>query len=153
APPGACVPQHRVGLPHSGGTPEVDAQLAPASRRRHRVMCRSLSDPVRAVVMDGLGAAGHRWIHPDRGVTVRPRATAAAATATGGLDQAGSLSGQARLARCQPRRHPPETTHASGLQRTPGPGPSTKLLFCTPTTRAMLSSQNLAATRLRSALA
>ena len=35
---GACVPQHRVGLPHSGGNPEVGAQLA----------------------LDRLGAVGHR---------------------------------------------------------------------------------------------
>jgi hypothetical protein len=39
--PGACLPQHRVGLPYSGGNPEPDAQLAPAGRRLHRLMRRS----------------------------------------------------------------------------------------------------------------
>jgi hypothetical protein len=75
---------------------------------------------------------------------VRPQATGAAATATGDLNQVAFLSGQARLARCQSSRHPLETTHASGPQRTADQDPSTTLLFCSPRTRAMLSPQNLA---------
>jgi hypothetical protein len=33
AAPGACVPQHLVGLPHPGGNPQVGAQPAPAHHR------------------------------------------------------------------------------------------------------------------------
>ena len=152
ASPGACVPQHRVGLPHSGGNPEVDAQLAPAGGRHHRVMCRSLSDPVRAVLTAGPGAAGHRWIH-------------SAGVSESGPGHRGSRHshrrpepGRAAVRAGPPVAVPIQTPSARNdtRQRSPAnrrPGPEHKLLFCTPRTRAMLSSQNLAAKGLRSALA
>ena len=83
---GACVSQHRVGLPHSGGNPEVGAQLARARGRLHRVMCMSLSDQMRAIPEVRPGATRHRWIHSDRVVNARPtrpQATGAAAKAPG----------------------------------------------------------------------
>jgi hypothetical protein len=75
---------------------------------------------------------------------VRPQDTGAAGPAPGDLNLAVSLAGQARRARCQPGRHPLETTHASGPQRTAGQDPSTTLLFCTPKDAAMLCRPNLA---------
>jgi hypothetical protein len=76
ASPGACVPQHAVGLPDSGGNPQVGAQRAPAGRRV-LLMGTSPGDQVRVVL--GPGAAGHRWIHSDRVVRVRPPDRRAAA--------------------------------------------------------------------------
>jgi len=64
APPGACIPQHRVGLSHSGSDPEVGAQLPPAEQRV-RILYSSPGDQVRAFLGIGPDAAGHRWIHSD----------------------------------------------------------------------------------------
>ena len=44
----------------------------PARPATHRVLYRSLSDQIRAVLEAGPGTAGHRWIHSDRVVRARP---------------------------------------------------------------------------------
>jgi two-component system, OmpR family, sensor histidine kinase KdpD len=49
APPGACIPQHRIGLPHPGGNPEVGAQLSPTCQRV-RVLHRYQRYPLETAV-------------------------------------------------------------------------------------------------------
>src|SRR6185312_8227175 len=58
----ACIPEHRVGLPDSGGNPEVGAQRAPDGLGV-RLAGTSPGDRVRAVLAAGPCAAGHGWIH------------------------------------------------------------------------------------------